>query len=271
MFETLKRSFGLVKKSFGVLLDDKKLLLFPAISSILMIALVISFILPIFVFAESDILFYMLVAIFYLAAYFIIIFFNSALIYAASSKMEGKEVSVGESVSFSMSRVGNIFAWALIAATVGMILSILRDKAESGQGPGMLVARFVIGIVGLVWSLATYFVVPILVFENVGPIDAIKKSVSLIKKTWGESVIGGIGISGVFFLFYLVGFGLAIVLFVLGGILPVLVIALPVLLIIFLAQEAIQGIFVAALYKYATTGQSAIFAQEELEAAFRKK
>jgi len=271
MFETFKRSYGLVKKSFGVLLSDKKLLLFPAISSIVLIGLIISFIVPAIFVAESDILFYGLLALFYLASYFTVIFFNSSLIYAASSKMEGKQVGFGESISFSLSKIGNIFAWAVIAATVGMVLSILKGKAEEGKNVGAVVARFVIGLIGLAWSLATYFVVPVLVFEGVGPIAAIKKSVSLIKKTWGESIVGGIGVSVVFFVFYLLGVALAFGLALIGGLAAVIIIAAPYFLLVFLAQEAIQGIFIAALYRYANTGQSVVFAQEELEAAFRRK
>ena len=77
--------------------------------------------------------------------------------------------------------------------------------------------------------------------------------------------------SVVFMLFYFLGGALAMGLFILGGLIPALIMAVPYFLVVFLAQGAIEGIFVAALYRYATTGQSAIFAQEDLEAAFRKK
>ncbi|MBN1169408.1 hypothetical protein JXA56_00105 [Candidatus Micrarchaeota archaeon] len=270
MFETLSRSFGLVKKSFEVLLNDKKLLLFPAISSIVLIGVLISFIGPALL-ADSDIVLYGLFALFYFASYAIIIFFNSSLIYAAGKKMDGKPVTLGESISFSLSRLGSILSWAAIAATVGMILSILRGQAEDGKGIGMVIAKIVISLIGLAWSLATYFVVPVLVFENVGPFEAIKRSVAIIRKTWGESIVGGISMSVVFLLFYLFGGVLAAGLFIFGGLIPALIIALPYFMLVFLAQGAIEGIFVAALYRYATTGQSAIFAKEDLDAAFRKK
>ena len=161
MFETLSRSFGLVKKSFEVLMEDKKLLLFPAISSIVLIAVLISFIGPALL-VDSDIVSYGLFALFYFASYATIIFFNSSLIYAASKKMDGQPVTLGESISFSMSRLVNILSWAAIAATVGMILGILRGQADEGKGIGAVIAKIVIGLIGLAWSLATYFVVPVL-------------------------------------------------------------------------------------------------------------
>ena len=122
MFENFTKSFVIVKKSFDVLMSEKKLLFFPLISGIFLIALLLSFIAPIFVF-NSDAPLILFSAIFYFLSYFVIIFFNTSLVHAVNNKIEGKPVSLMESISFSFTRILNIIGWAAIAATVGMILS----------------------------------------------------------------------------------------------------------------------------------------------------
>ena len=271
MFETLSRSADIVKKSFQVLLSEKKLLLFPAISGLALIALIISFIFPIIFISESEDLSTALTLLFYFLAYFLIIFFNSALIHAASNKIDGKNVAIGESISFALSKIVNIIIWSAIAATVGVILSILRGNADKQRGVGAIVGAIVISIIGMAWSFATFFVVPVIIFENLSPFAAIKKSIELIKKSWGESIAGGFGISAVFFILYLLGIGLGVLLFLSkAGFGLTLGLIIPYFILVFLAQNTLDGIFVAALYKFATTGKTTIFSNEELQGAFKK-
>ena len=269
MFEMLGRSVDIVKRSAQVLWSEKKLLLFPMVSSIFLIGLLVSFLLPAFALADSDVPLFLLIAMFYFFSYFIIIFFNSALIHAAHAKMEGQVVSLKESLSFAGSKILPITGWVAIAATVGIILSVLRGSARKQRGIGGLAAGLVVGLIGMAWSLATFFVIPVMVFEGHGPISAIKRSVELIKKSWGESVVGGAGISMVFFILYLLGGGLLILSLLAGVLVPALLLLIPYFLVLFLAQGALQGIFVTAVYKYATTGKTTIFDPQQLQEAFR--
>ncbi len=279
MFESIGRSFDIVKRSFGLLMEEKKLIIFPLISAIVLIAVLISFILPKVLVSNSnnsDALNYLLVITFYFIAYFIIIFFNTALVHAVDLKLNNKEVSIQESLSFAASRIVNIISWALIAATVGLILNLIYRIASRQKVIGPLIASLVIGAIGFVWSMATYFVVPIMAFEDVGPLEAIKRSVSLIKKTWGEEVVGGFGIGIVFLILYVIGFllGLGAVMLTAGsGALLITALGVVALyfIIVYLVQSTVQSIFVVELYKFASSGQATLFNSEDLQGAFKPK
>ena len=65
---------------------------------------------------------------------------------------------------------------------------ILRWLSERG-----LLGRIVASLFGLAWNIVTYLVVPILVVEGIGPIEAVKRSGALLKKTWGEQIVGNFG------------------------------------------------------------------------------
>jgi hypothetical protein len=138
-----------------------------------------------------------------------------------------------------------------------------------------MLGRIATAIVGGVWSLVTFFVVPVIILEDKGVPDSVKESVSLIKRTWGESIVGSgsimlifVGIGFVAFLGMLgtlalgntVVFGIALALFL------ILVVVLSVV------ATAMQGIFVTALYTYARTGTiPSAFSRDLIEDAFVQK
>jgi hypothetical protein len=257
MFESIGRSFALVKTSWNILIDDKKLLIFPLISGIVTLVVILSFVLPLLLAGTfmsipsvGPIFFYGFLFAFYVASYFVVIFFNTALITCVNARFHGKEMSVGGGLSRASRHLPSIFAWALVSATVGIILHLIERRAG-------FIGRIATALVGGIWSLVTFFVVPILILEDKGVVDSVKESVSLMKRTWGESIVGSgsimlifvaIGIVGLLLVFatLLVGnmivFGSAVVLFIL------LVIVLAIV------ASAMQGIFVTALYTYARTG-----------------
>ncbi|MBI5228042.1 hypothetical protein HY988_05625 [Candidatus Micrarchaeota archaeon] len=276
MFESIGRSLDIVKRSFALLMEEKKLVIFPLISGIVLLGVLISFIVPTVLVSNSDAMTFILVAAFYFVSYFFIIFFNTALVHAVYNKMNKKEVSVIASLSFASSRLISIVSWAAIAATVGLILSILRGEANKQRGIGGLIAGVIVGLIGMAWSMATYFVVPIMTFENVGPFEAIKRSVMLIKKTWGEEVVGGFGIGIIFMILYVIGVALAIgAAFLTSGSGALFISALAMVgiyfVLVFLIQSTIQSIFVVELYRYAMTGQTVLLQKDEVEGAFKAK
>ncbi len=257
MFESISRSFALVKTSWNILMDDKKLLLFPTISGIVMLFVLLTFILPL-IFAGTfmnvpgigPVFFYGLLFAFYIASYGVGIFFNTALITCVNARFQGREMSVGEGLSSAARHLPSIFLWALVSATVGVLLHIIQRRAG-------FIGRIAAALVGGIWSLVTFFVVPVLILEDKGVVDSMKESVALIRRTWGESIVGSgsimlifvlIGIFGMVCVFasLLIGnmivFGSAVVLFC------VLVVLLAIV------ASAMQGIFITALYTYARTG-----------------
>jgi hypothetical protein len=213
----------------------------------------------------GTVFFYGILVAFYFVSYFVVIFFNTALISCVNARLQGKDMSVGEGLSNAARHLPSILAWALVSATVGIILHLVQRR-------GGFIGRVVAALVGGIWSLVTFFVVPILILEDKGVVDSVKESVSLMKRTWGESIVGSgsimlifiaIGIVGLLFVFatLLVGsmivFGSAVVLFIL------LVVVLAIV------ASAMQGIFVTALYTYARTGTvPAAFNQDLIQNAF---
>ncbi len=117
-----------------------------------------------------------------------------------------------------------------------------------------LIGRIIMRIIGIAWTLACYFVVPVLAFEGLTPIEAVKRSSKLFRDTWGEKVIGGFSLSMVSLVLMLPGIGLWFAAIFLGGVSGLLVGSVLMILYFLLLSvfmSAVGGIFNAALYRYA--------------------
>lgn len=278
------RSWSLMKASAAVLRSDKSLLMFPLASGICCLLVAASFLIPIgmaFVAADGAggthqrVLSsggYVALFLFYLVQYFVIIFFNTALAGAALMRLRGEPTSFAAGFALARERVVSIFGYALIAATVGLVLRALQERLG-------LIGRLVVGFLGLAWTVATFLVVPVLASQQVGPTEAISRSVALLKRTWGENIIGNAGLGVVFgllmFLAVLVAGGLIVGAFAMQSIAAVIVafgVAAIGITLLGLIQASLQGIYAAALYNYAEEGQVGYgFDQAMLEQAFKPK
>jgi hypothetical protein len=278
------RSWALMKASASVLRSDKSLLVFPLLSGLCTLLVAASFLIPVGVMViggehagadfheRMSVLGYLLMFAFYLVQYFVIIFFQAALTGVALMHLRGEPTSVGAGFALARARLPQILGYALIAATVGLLLRMVQERLG-------LIGRFVVGLIGLAWTVATFLVVPVLVSKHVGPVDAVRHSVELLKRSWGENLIGQGGIGVVFglLMFAAVLLGALLV----GGaiamhsIVAVVVAAVVVVLgfiLLGLIQSALQGIYAAALYRYAEAGEaSAGFDQALLQQAFAPK
>ena len=284
MFKRFSRSWDLVKASASVLAKDKELLVFPLLSGICSLIVVAAFVLPAFGLGALDGLgtgeigagvhvgAYVLGFLFYLVQYFVIFFFNSALVGAALIRLEGGDPSLRDGLRIASSKIVPILGYAAIAATVGLLLRAVQERA------GWL-GRIVGGFLGVAWTVASFLVVPVLVTRNIGPIDAVKESAMLLKNTWGENLIGRGGVGLIF------GFVFAALIFtgvgaivaasssgnsvLIGSVVAVFVIAL---LLAGLVQAALSGIYSAALYRHAVgENQTEGFNGALLEQAFTEK
>ena len=276
------RSWALARASMAVLRSDKELLVFPLVSTAVTVMVAATFILPMFglgmfrnLEAEGGSLpamFYPWLFCFYLVQYFVIFFFNTALVGAAMIRLDGGDPTVSDGLRIARGKWTTILGYAAIAATVGMLLRALEQRAG-------IVGRIVIGLIGVAWTVATYLTVPVLVARDVGPIEAVKESASLLKATWGENIIGNGGIGLVFTIanVVLVLVSGALVVFLAVQELVVLatvVAALAVLAVMLMAlvQAALSGIYSAALYRYAVQGEAASgFDGVVLRDAFQRK
>jgi hypothetical protein len=282
------RSWLLTKLTFGVINKDRELLWFALLSfifsTIYSIAMVVPSVVPALlengVSQESlEIYHYLIIFLTYFGLAFIATFFNVCVVYTTKVRFDGGNATFGESLKFAFSRSGLIFQWSLIAATVGLILRLLDNLASRFGKIGEIVMRIIIGMLGLAWSILTIFVVPVLVYEGLGPIDAIKKSAQVIKHTWGESLIKSIGLGLIQFLV------MALIIVASGGLTYLLssafqemglIIGISVgILLVLLAGlifSVASTIFNTALYVYANNNIIASgFNEEIVKGAFRHK
>ena len=252
-------SWSLVKASAAVLKSDRELLLFPLLSGLATLLVVASFALPFLAaggllhlreissnhagLAAGD---YALMFLFYLCQYAVIFFFNTALVGAAMMRLDGGDPTLGDGLRLAWSRLPAILGYALIAATVGLLLRALEKRAG-------FIGRWIIGLLGVAWTVATFLVVPVLAATDVDPVTAVKESATLLRRTWGENLIGNVGMG--------IAFGLLFMALMLAG-----------AGVLALVQSALQGIYAAALYRYATDGNAGGgFDADVLGQAFRVK
>ena len=279
------RSWDLTKTSFGVIKQDKELLLYPLISVFLSIAFLLALLYPTILIEiqqdgslEWSFVEMALTFVCYLGLAFIGTFSNMCVVYTAKKRFEGGDATFGESIGFTMRRLHLVLGWATVSATVGIIFRLLDNLAERAGGIGEIVLSIVRGLLGMVWSVVTLFVVPAMVYKGLTPIPAIKDSVRVLKETWGETLVRSFGFGIAQFLFFLLGGlvfgGLFATVGVMSGTMMTVVIITAVtyfvgVTFVFLLAETI---FNTALYHYASSGTVAPgYTQETLSGAFRTK
>lgn len=158
MFQRLSNSWELIKASANVLRSDKELLIFPLISTIGVILATAVFAFPFLVsnladavFAQDSRVFGTLIAfLYYIVQYTIIFFANTALVGAAMIRLRGGDPTVRDGIQIAARNFPSILGYALIAATVGMILRWLSERSK-GLG------RFVISLIGMAWNRGFHF------------------------------------------------------------------------------------------------------------------
>lgn len=275
MAGTFSRSMQIFKESLGVLKQDKELVLFPLLSGIVMLIITASFFIPIVMLTgikdgefENNVLYYVALFVFYLIGYFVVIFFNTGLIACVQIRLSGGDPRFGDGMQYAVGNLGKIAGWALISATVGLILQTIRERAG-------LLGRIASGLFGMAWNLITFFVIPVMIFQQAGVIDSIKQSASLFKRTWGENVVLRFSLGLIMFLAGLVG-AVPVALAVMTKSVAVIVAVGAVVLLYWFALgiigAALNGIFATALYNYAMTGTvPAAFSPSVISAAFEQK
>jgi len=254
-FDHLKTGWTLTKDSVGVIRDHPKLLVFPLLAGISSIVFLVVFFLPLVLanVVGGGLEYVVLFALYFVTTFFST-YFSAALVYAANVAFHGREPGLGESMSAINDRLGPIVVWSLISATVSILFRIL----ENSENPLASVMRAVFAVG---WSIMTFFIVPVIVFEDVSATSMFERSGSTFKNTWGETLGAGFGITAI-----VIGIGIALVVGALavsvpiaavfpgpGIVLAVVLVALA-LVFTFLLSQTIWGIAKAALYVYAEEG-----------------
>jgi hypothetical protein len=259
----ISRGWALTKLSFKVIGKDKEILLFPIISGIALVLMAASFFgVYFFAFGLENMNVYLLAAffvVFYFVSAFVIVFFNVALVSCAMLRLEGGDPTFSYGIKMASSRLKYIAQWALLSATVGLVLQAISSRSG-------IVGKMIIGLFGFAWSVATYFVVPIIAFEQIGPFKAIKRSAEVLKSSWGEALISNLGLGLIFIGLALLGMIPLIIGFVIGGLVAMIVGVIIVVywLSIAVLASAVSGVILTALYRYGTTGKLSEYYPEQV-------
>lgn len=284
MWDKFSNTWELMGDSWQVIKADKELLVFPLVSMICCLLVLASFAIPIINSeswqSEQEQMFsspgdYVTAFMFYFCNYFIIIFFNTALIACATIRLSGGDPTVADGFSAAFRRFHLIFGWALVSATVGLILRVIEERSE-------FVGRLVAGLLGMAWTAVSFLVIPVMVVEEKSPLSALKESTLLLRKTWGEQLISGFSFGFVYFILAIPGYLLAAA----GGFfffkeamfaaVSFIILAIVYMIVLGLISYAQQSIFQAALYFYAKDGRlpqgaNDLFPAETMAAAYAPK
>jgi hypothetical protein len=275
-----QRSVGLAKASWSVLKSEKQLAWLPVLSFLGSVVVMALFGLAIWATAGKEMgvdgkehfsvngATWVLTACAYVVVAFVQTYFLAALCAGANERLRGFDTTLSRALGVANARLHRILPWAIVSATVSMIIQAIEERF------GFL-GRIIGALLGAGWAVLTFLTVPIIVFEDVGPIVALKRSGHLLKQTWGENLFAQIGLG-------LVGFVAAlpaVVVGVLGAAAGTLVITVPLvaiaaawLAIVAAVMAALSGIYRTALYRYAMDGQvPAPFAGLDIEHAFGPK
>jgi hypothetical protein len=252
----ISNSWRLMKTSLGVLRKDKEIMIFPVLSFVACAIILLSFFVGFWFIGLPSInsmawLWVVSMILIYFVLFFIVIFFNTAVIACANIRLNGGDPTVSDGLRIASENIGRILIWALISATIGMILQAIRERAG-------WVGRLIAGIVGIAWAYVTFFIIPVLIFEKKGIAPSIRRSASLFKQTWGETIIGTLGFGIIFILLALLGI-IPIILGVYLGSTTSIIIGVIVAFFywafIGVVASATNGIYVAAMYQFATKKQ----------------
>ncbi len=269
MFATIGHTFELMKMSWRVLMLDRELILFPIMSVVALVAVAAAvmgggLLSGAFGLAEEggegstgDLVLGLLLAFVSMA---VVIFFNAALVAAAMERLRGGDPSVTSGLKAASARVPQILAWAVVVTVVMLVLRALRNRGGIAGQIGAMFGE-------AAWELASFFAVPFIVEEGVGPFDALRRSASLLRQTWGRQITAGFG----FGLLTIVAVIAAVLIGVLlAAIHPFLglAIGIPLVGLAWATVTALEGIFKAALYDYATGREPHGFDQASLRNAY---
>jgi hypothetical protein len=250
------RSWQLMKTSLGVLRKDKEIMLFPVFSFVACAIILLSFFAGFWFVGlpsiDSTLWVWVIVMILvYFILFFIVIFFNTAIIACGNIRLNGGDPTVADGLRIASENISRILIWALISATIGMILQAIRQRAGWA-------GRLIAGIIGFAWTYVTFFIIPVLIFEKKGIAPSIRRSASLFKQTWGETIIGTFGFGVIFVTLALPGILPIVLGFYIGsatGVIVGFIIAFFYWAVIGVVASATNGIYVAAMYQFATKKQ----------------
>lgn len=281
LFRSLAHTVELMKTSWRVLMQDRELTVFPILSGIAVIMIAgifaaLAFSLGTFdrlsvaraadaqaSFTAADIGLSTALAFSVTA---VTMFFNAALIAAALERLGGGDPTVASGLRVAGRNLPAVLVWAAISATIGLLLQAARGQARGGAGAMLM--RIGVAMVGGIWAYMTFFVVPVMVAERLGAVAAIRRSGALFRQTWGQQAGASFGFGLIYVGAALVTAAVAVPLMMVYPLLGIIA-GGAVFAVTFGAVAAMEGIFKAALFRFASGQSSTVFDDATLRSAYR--
>ena len=290
---SLGRNYELAKASFSVLKKDKEILIFPVITGatifVALLTLILSISISMTLFLQLLILTIFIGPILFA---FLGVFFEAAVIACATIRLKGSDPKIKDGLKIAFENSWQLLQWAIIGVIVGIILQLIRslfNKLSSKSGSWKFqfnigqsrcssfalsssalrvsdsewgIGDIIAGGLGIAWSAATFFVIPVMLYEKVSAVSAIKRSVEIINRMWGETFILGLGIGVLFgFIGALGGLALFFIGTGTGAGAAGLAVAVAYWVALACTYFALKGILKAALYELSRKNEKEIGGQ----------
>ncbi|HLM91103.1 MAG TPA: DUF6159 family protein [Thermoplasmata archaeon] len=263
---TFSDSWKLTKTSFRLIREDRALLVFPVVAGLSILGVLVLFLLgALWLFplvlaggaatTHYEVLGALLFVALYFAISFISVYTTAALVGAATLKLNGQQPTAADGWRIARSKFVRLLAWSLITATVGLAIQVISSRVR-GVG-GILIGA----VGGATWGVVTYFMIPVLVYEDLGAWKSLSRSARLYISNFGRSIVTNLVLG------LLIGAGIVVavvlgtvgLLVLVGGSvivgLVLIVVAIAVAAAVLLIGATAEGVLQAALYRYATTGK----------------
>ena len=272
-FGSISNTIQLMKSCVRVLKKDKELILFPVMAAIFVLSLLG------LILATGSINLsetneeqqsILPLAILIFGANFIIVFFNSALISAALERLRGGDPNISSGLSHALKHIHHIFFWSIIVTIMGLIFAALKANGRNRGGFGGVMTQIFASFLEAGWAMMTFFVIPIIVSENISPISAIKRSSSLFKQTWGNQVAANFGFGIFQILAIVISMGIGWFFGLLNGTFGIAIGLLSATTLVSIIYT-LEGIYKAALYEHALGEKPLEFEEQDLRTAYRAK
>ncbi len=188
MFENIINGWKIGKAVRSIVMKDKSLMLYPIVSVIIALALIaVIFLVGIIAagaVANHSLMLIAGIILFYIAVTFSSTYVSIALLIAYKKFNSGKKISIAQALSLARPYWKNALKWAVFYSIIIMILNAIESRFRG-------IGRLVVGFIGsLAISTAVFFVVPVILEKNIGPIDAMKESVKTIYHQFGQTFGG---------------------------------------------------------------------------------
>ena len=270
-FGNISNTIQLMKSCVNILKKDRELILFPIMAAVFVLILLgliyITGSIDLSAANEEEMSIFP-VAILIFGANFIIVFFNSALISAALERLRGGDPNISSGLSHALKHVHHIFFWSIIVTIMGLIFGAIKANGRNRGGIGGIMTQIFASFLEAGWAMMTFFVIPIIVSENISPLSAIKRSSSLFKQTWGNQVAANFGFGIFQVIALLISFGIGWFFGLINGTLGIAVGILCATTSVSIIYT-LEGIYKAALYEHALGEKPLEFEEQDLRTAYR--